>query len=351
MEIHQILPGIIKDDAIGNETLVLREYFRKLGYRSEIYAQYIQNGIDAYPYQKYKKRSSKNNILFYHYSMGSDITDFIEKLPDKIILLYHNQTPEKYFLGINDRYASLLHKGRNDLKKISKIAQWGIGVSEYNRLELIDAGFKRTEVLPLLLDYEKYSSKNEEIFTRYNDHYVNILFVGRIVPNKRQDELIKIFYYYQYINPNSRLFIIGRWEGFEKYYYKLKEMVAQLPLQNIIIPGCVSEKDLNAYYSIADVFLCMSEHEGFCVPLIECMHFNIPIIAYNATAIPYTLGNSGILVNKKDYCSIAELIDIIIQDEKLKKKIIENQRKRLNDFNIDGIKRKLEIIINNILEN
>lgn len=348
MEIHQILPNIIKGDAIGNETLLIRDILRELGFKSEIYAQNINDGIDAVPYFNYQKVSSRENILIYHYSIGSDITEFVEKLPDKMIILYHNLTPEKYFWGVNDYIAFLLHKGRSDLEKLSKIAEFGIADSEFNRLELEEAGFRRTAVLPLLLNFTKYAIKNEKIYKYYDDSSVNIVFVGRIAPNKCQEDLIKIFYYYKSINPKSRLFLIGSHLGFEGYYQKLQTLITQLSLPDVIMTGSVSDEDLNAYYSVSDIFLCMSEHEGFCVPLVESMYFDIPIIAYNAAAVPYTLGNSGILVNLKKHCEIAELIEMINNNDIVKQKIIEKQRQRLQIFKFDKMKEKLRIFLNEV---
>jgi L-malate glycosyltransferase len=351
MEIHQIVPNIKMGDAIGNETLFIRDLLREWGHRSDIYAHDIQFGTGAIPYLKYQKISSKDNILIYHYSLNSEMLNFIKQLPDKIVLIYHNQTPEKYFRGVNEEIADAIHNGRSDLKDLAKVVTLGLGDSEYNRQELEKSGFPKTDVLPILLNFEKYSLNNEKIVKKYDDGWVNILFVGRIVPNKRQDELIKIFYYYKKINPHSRLFIIGSSQGFEEYYMRLKELITQLSLQDVIMPGSICDNDLNAYYSLADVFICMSEHEGFCVPLIECMQFNIPIIAYNVTAIPDTLGESGILVNKKNYCEIAELVDRIIHDNNLKQRLIEKQQERLKAFEFNKITTKLKLLLNEVMSN
>jgi glycosyltransferase involved in cell wall biosynthesis len=349
MEIHQILPDIRKGDAIGNETLLIRDILREWGYNSEIYAQNIHPEIDAFHYIDYKKISSAGNILIYHYSIGSVISDFIKCLPDRIVIIYHNQTPEKYFWGVNDYIAGLLRKGKKDLKEFSKITRLGLCDSEFNRSELQDLGFPRTGLLPPVIDFKKYSLKNEKIFRLFDDQKINLLFVGRIAPNKRQDEIIKVFYYFKHIHHDSRLFLIGSSEGFEDYYQKLKEMIGQLSLTDVVIPGNVDDSDLNSYYSVADVFLCMSEHEGFCVPLVECMYFGIPIIANNATAIPDTLRDSGILINNKNYCEIAELINLILIDEKLRERLIKEQRETLKNYGYEKTKEKLKHYINQIL--
>jgi glycosyltransferase involved in cell wall biosynthesis len=243
----------------------------------------------------------------------------------------------------------LLQKGKKDLKEFSKIAILGLGDSEFNRRELQEMGFPRTALLPLVIDFGKYSLKNKEIIHWYGDKKINLLFVGRIAPNKRQDAIIRIFYYFKHIHPDSRLFLIGDYEGFEVYHQKLKEMIIQLSLTDVVMPGKVSDTDLNSYYSIADAFLCMSEHEGFCVPLLECMYFNVPIIANNSTAIPDTLGDSGILVNTKNYCEIAELINIIIHDENLHNRLIAKQRERLKNFGYEKSKERVKHYINKII--
>jgi len=351
MEIHQILPNITLGDAIGNETLLMREILREWGYKSDIYAQHIDPRIDAFHYLNYKRISSHTNVLIYHYSIGSDISDFIITLSDTIVILYHNMTPDKYFKEVNNQVADLLHKGRIELNKFANVAQLGIGDSEFNCLELKEAGFTDTDVLPLILNFDKYYSKNEEILSRFNDDWINLIFVGRIAPNKCQDDIIKIFDNFKKFHPNSRLFLIGNYEGFEEYYQKLNDLVLSLSLQDVFILGKLDDPDLNSYYSLADVFICMSEHEGFCIPLIEAMYFNVPIIAYNSTAVPYTLGKSGILVNKKNHSEIASLINIIISNSSLKNRLIVTQQKRLKEFTYEKTKIKFKQIIDEIIIN
>ncbi|PQV43138.1 glycosyltransferase [Methanohalophilus euhalobius] len=323
---------------------------REWGYESNIYAQNVHPEVNAKKYSEYKKISSQDNILIFHFSIGSDISDFIKELPDKKILFYHNMTPFEYFYGINETLVHLLRNGRNELRSLVNYIDLAIGDSEYNRLELQEMGFKKTDVMSLLLDFEKYKKPNEQLLKRYEDEYVNILFVGRIVPNKKQEDLIKIYYYYKSINPKSRLFLIGGYEGCETYYYFLQDLIRNLNLKGVHLLGKIDFHDLIAYYHLADVFLCMSEHEGFCVPLLESMNFGVPIIAYNSTAIPYTLGNTGILVNKKRYDEIAEMVHILIEDKKLKNSIIKKQKERLNDFEKEKIIHKFYDILHRMMK-
>jgi glycosyltransferase involved in cell wall biosynthesis len=162
------------------------------------------------------------------------------------------------------------------------------------------------------------------------------MFLGRIAPNKKQEDVIKTFYYYKkYMDPKARLFLVGSYEGMEIYYNALKLLVEQLDLEDVYFTGKVPFDQILAYYRVSDAFLCMSEHEGFCVPLIESMVFKVPIIAYNSSAIPYTLGDAGILINQKDYIAAAELLNKVIYDEQLRNRLIENGSRRLEHFSYE----------------
>lgn len=350
MEIHQILPTLSPGDAIGNEVLLIRDILRGWGYESEIFAQNVHKSIDcASFYMEHEKRSSETNILIYHLSIGSEVSKYVMKAPDKKIMIYHNITPPHFFYNINDNLAMALGAGRDELKLLADKVDVALGVSEYNRLELEKMGYHETEVLPLIIDLSKYDKYNKGLITKYDDGWTNILFVGRIAPNKKQEDIIKSFYYYKAINPRSRLFLVGGFNGCEVYYDQLQNLINKLGIQDIHLIGMVDFADLISYYMLADVFLCMSEHEGFSVPLIESMHFGIPIIAYNSTAVPYTMGGAGILVNKKCYSEIAEMINLVVTDDKFREKIITKQNIRIKDFSyektMDLLKYQLDKVI------
>ena len=235
------------------------------------------------------------------------------------IFAYHNITPPEYFKDTMTISGCICKRGRDELKNLTK-CNLSIGVSEYNRRELVEHGFdeRNSDVLPIFLHYNDYESVdlNDNLYNKFDDDFVNILFVGRIAPNKKIEDLIKTFYFYKKINPKSRLFIIGA-KFLNDYNRELTDFVGALKLRDVYFTDKVPLSDLKTYYELADIFLCMSEHEGFCVPLIESMYFGIPIIAYNSTAIPYTLEKSGILINKKDYPEIAELINLLVEDDKI----------------------------------
>lgn len=348
MEIHQILPTISPGDAIGNEVREIKRVLNEWGYKSEIYAQNIHPKINAKKYTEYKKVSSRENILIFHFSIGSEVSEFVAKLPDKKIMIYHNITPPEYFCGVNEALVNLLENGKKELRSLVDHIDLAVGVSEFNRLELQKMGFKNTDVLPIIVDFHEYSSPNEKLLSKYDDNFVNLLFVGRVTPHKRQEDIIKVFYYYKLINPKSRLFLAGSYEGCEVYSDYLKKLIQNLNLKDVYLLGKISFNDLISYYKLADVFICMSEHEGFCVPILESMYFEVPIIAYKSTAIPSTLENAGVLVNEKNYCEIAEMVNLLIEDEELRSTLVKKQKSRLDNFKREKIISQLESILSKV---
>lgn len=215
----------------------------------------------------------------------------------------------------------------------------------YNEKELKDFGFKNTGVFPILLNPDRYKVKTLKplqcLFQ--NDDFYNILFAGRITPNKRIEDVIKCFYFFKntYFE-DSRLFIIGNPSGFENYDRYLKNLAKQLELDDVYFTGKVDQDELVTYYTSADLFITMSEHEGFCVPILESFLFNLPVVAFNSTAIPDTMGDGGILVNKKNYKLIAGIMAEILTNKALRNGILKKQKIQLERFSPEKIKSSLK---------
>jgi len=356
IQIHQFHPSISFGDAVGNSILELKKIINELGFDSEIFAQYIHPDVNKIRrYSDYIKFSSPDNILILHYSIAynPEILNFFKNLPDKKILIYHNITPSEFFKGVNDTYEYYTNLGRIELRQMQNVVTIALGDSVYNENELKTYGFKRTDVLPIPVNFKKFGGEaSDEIKRKFSDNYVNILSVARISPNKKIEDIIRTFYVYKkFINPNSRLFLVGSTEGMDKYVDELKKLVLKLKLSDVNFIGHISDADLIAYYRLSNVFITMSEHEGFCVPLLESMYFKIPIIANNSSGIPYTLGNAGILINEKNPLLIAEIINLLIEDPVFREKVVQKQSRRLKDFDRDKIKEKLSSIITSVIQN
>ena len=352
MKINQILPAISYGDAVSSDAIEIQKLLRDLGYSSEIYSKYIHPKCSQYAKSLNDYKGNANNILLYHFSMaGMDVTDFVKSMPDSKALIYHNITPPEYFLKYDVNLSYMCSRGRDELKTMCEYFQLGIGDSEFNRLELERIGFKRTEVLPIVVDFDKYAKYDRKLVNGLlKDKFINFLFVGRIAPNKCQEDIIKVFYYYNtIINKNSRLYLVGD-KQIAGYVSELECLIRELDLsQKISLTGMVDNRTLAAYYKSSNIFLSMSEHEGFCVPLIEAMSFGIPVIAYASAGIPYTLEDAGILLHKKNYIEIAELINIIINNKMVLAKLLKRQYQRQQKLNKNLMRERLVNIISKIL--
>jgi len=347
MRVIQLLPGFAGGDAISNYALQLQAILRGWGHDSAIYCESRHIG----PTEEHLCRDCRllpapgdpSDITIYHYSIASPLTGLFRGLRGRRVLLYHNITPHTYFHGIHEEKAGALWKGREELKSLAGVPDLALGVSEFNPRELESLGFARTAVLPLILDRGRLSAEADAGFIeRFGDGATNILFVGRMAPNKRVEDLIKIFYCYRMtINPNSRLLLAGSLIGMDRYTSHLRSLISILDLPDVTFFNHVSDAEMHALYRTASAFLCMSEHEGFCIPLLEAMHFGVPVIAYAAAAIPETLAGTGVLVREKNPAAIAELIDRILGDAPLREAIVRRQLTRLPAFSTDAVAGRL----------
>lgn len=340
MKVHQIMPGCLYGDAIGNQAVRMRDLLREWGFDSQIYAEHRDTRWDdpGLDYRRY--RGSSDTLLIYHYSLASELTDFVKQLPDQLVVYYHNVTPAHFLAGYNPELAASLRHGREQLASL-RDAHYAIAASDYNRQEMLDIGFEQISVLPYFIYFDELLASAEskggrEVVARYgSDECVNLLFVGRIVPNKRQDDLIRMFgYYHRLVNPNSRLFLVGSDANAPGYRMELEILAEDLGLKEaVIFTGPVGlDQGLGGYFRAASVFVCLSEHEGFCVPLLEAMAFDLPVLAYKAAGVPYTLGYAGLMVNEKRYDVMGELVDLLASDSALRQRVVQQQRLRLRDF-------------------
>lgn len=353
MKIFQIVSDLSYGDAVSNDVFAVDDVLKEYGYDTEIYAGFysdkrIKKKIK--PINSIYNKISSEDVVIYHLCIGTEITDWFKKLNCIKILRYHNITPPEFFYGYNDKLIEITRFGRQSVFELAGNVDFAICDSEYNRQELIDCGFKNTCSVPVIIKFDDYRQKSsEEIIKRYNDDKKNILFVGRSAPNKKIEDIIIAFdYYKKNINNNCRLILIGS-DSVPSYTEKLEELINNLGTDDIIRPGHIKFDEILGFYKSADLFLCMSEHEGFCVPLLEAMYFDVPVIAYNAAAVPETLGKGGIVFKNKNFAKIGEIMNLILNDEKLKDIIIKNQRERLRDFEYDKVKKRFVESIREVL--
>lgn len=330
--IHQFLDALRYGDAVGNQALWIKGLLRKWGYDSEIYVNAWDREVEGecHFYQEYRAHTPSETGIIYHHCIGSDVTTYVRGLSEKKMLIYHNITPAHFFTPYSPTIARLCEEGRQDLASLSPFFSLAVGVSHYNARELETAGFVRTGVLPLPVP----SYNQGKIPVReWREEPFHLLSVGRLAPNKKQDDLLRLFHIYYRLNPHSQLTLVGAFDATDPYLQRLLALRKELELEGCVkLAGRVSQEELAAWYRSAHVFLSMSEHEGFGVPLVEAMHFGLPVLTYKAAAVPETLGGAGILFCEKRFAEIAELIELIRTDHSLRHRLVEKQRERAQDF-------------------
>ena len=346
MRIVQLLPTVSFGDAVSNDAAAIHRMIGEMGYEPEIYADNIDlrlREIAVRPFSRMKP-TEERDILIYHGSTGDGMNYLIPRLQGKKVIRYHNITPPSYFHGYSSEAETRCDNGYREIRRIAEAFAYGIADSDYNRIDMRKLGFRcPVDVCPIVIPWEDYDRESDSrvIDSWQGDGWTNLLFVGRIAPNKKQENLIRAFYEYHWrYNPRSRLFIVGNPAGMETYQGKLETYIHELGLEGLVIfTGQTSFPAILAYYRLADVFLCMSEHEGFCVPIAEAMYFGVPIVALRAAAVPETLGKGGLLLDSPDPVMTAAAVDRILRDDHLRGMLHEYQRVQLQNFQYDRIKR------------
>jgi glycosyltransferase involved in cell wall biosynthesis len=327
--VHQVLATLGYGDAIGHEVLGIQRVLRAAGYDSEIFVETADPRLEnlTYDYRDLVDASHSDNLLLHHFSIGSRASRVAYALPDRMALVYHNITPPEYFIGVHEQLVELCWKGRRELSAYVHRCELALGDSEFNRQELAALGFPRTGILPVVPDFSHLAGAPDwRVASRFDDEWTNLLFVGRVIPNKRIEDLVRIFHAYRTtINPRSRLLVVGSYGGFEKYLAMVQSVAARLSTPEVHFAGHVTNEELVAYYEVADLFLCASEHEGFCVPLIEAFHMGVPVVARATTAVPATLDGGGVLYEDSDPHHVASIVDAVLSDRGLRAQVIAAQ--------------------------
>ena len=356
MRIIQLLPTMSFGDAIGNDTIALKGAISDMGFQTEIYAENIDKRLPSGTAQKIEKlRSvSRDDIILYHKSTGTDLTFKIGDYDCRRIMVYHNITPPEFFRPYSIAATTLTEYGYEGVDFLKDKVDHVLADSAYNKSELVKMGYTcPIDVRPILIKFSDYEqAPDEEIMKKFGDGRHNLIFVGRIAPNKKQENVIRAFYQYKKLDPQARLILVGSYLGMENYYERLVRYTAALGLRDdVIFTGHIKFSEILAYYRTASAFVCMSEHEGFCVPLAEAMFFHVPIIAYDTSAISDTLGGSGVLLDSNDPVFVSRVIHRLMTDSELRSSVIEGQNRRLEDFSYEHIRDIFEKQLRGFIDN
>lgn len=345
MNIHQFATSLSYGDAISDEMLEIQRVLREKGLDSEIFIRYYEPRMAKYirDFREYKSFSSPDNVVIFHFSIGSPVSKMFFRIPDKKIMIYHNITPYNYFLDYHRILTRECYKGRLEIRLFVDKVDLALGDSEYNRQELEQLGYPNTGVLPLLLNLEKFDSSGDPVVRRiYDNGKWTVLFVGRVIPNKKFEDVIKVFAFYKkFFNPTSQLILAGDYRGMERYYFALQDLVDRLEIKDVHLTGHVDFRELVSYFKLADVYLSMSEHEGFGVPLLEAFYNRVPVVAYRAGAVEETMNGGGVLLAEKEYLQTAVILDKLHRDKVFREGIITHQLHALRKYSRGNVARIL----------
>ncbi|MEN8154163.1 MAG: glycosyltransferase family 4 protein [Acidobacteriota bacterium] len=352
MVIEQFLPAFHYGDATSNSAVALHEYFVSEGIESRLISLTTDKNIrdNVTLFSDYKL--IENSVKILHFAVPSLLTDFFRTAPGKKVLIYHNITPPSFFVNYSESLTKFTNTGRIYLESMKDIFDLSTGVSEYNCSELKNMGFRNVNVFPLIMKTEDYEKPhNKPYINLISGERKNILCVGRVAPNKKLEDAVKmLFYYKKYLSPSIRLIIAGNTRSVPKYFYAVRDLASRFYLtsEDIIFTGHIKFDEFLSVYKIADVFLSVSEHEGFCLPVMESFKLGVPVAAFDAGAIRETVGDGGIIFDTKNPEKVAGILEYIIENKEVREKMIVSGKKRFKRYSEEADPSKLLSMINSL---
>ena len=321
-----LTPTLISADAVSNDVLVMQRVLRERGHEVALFADNtnftngeVRPGLAAKSYLRDPK-----DVLIYHHSIGwSPGVEVMKTTSSRKIVKYHNVTPPEFFEGISEDHENLCRNGRSQLKDIvASQPDLYLAASAFNKGDLLASGSEphKTFVVPPFNQADKLQAceSDLELLDKYNDGSINLVTVGGVRPNKGHVALIEAFAtYYYHFNSHARLFIVGSESpAFSGYTRMLRDVIDSWAIDSrVVFAGQVSDESLKTYYLLSRALLMTSEHEGFCVPLVEAMALKVPIVAYASTAIPETAGDAALIWEERDPFLLAQSIDCLLRDD------------------------------------
>jgi glycosyltransferase involved in cell wall biosynthesis len=343
--IHQFIPTLNPRDASGTHTLLLRDILRKAGWRSDIYAEAIHDDLaaEAHKHWMYPEHAADGDVLIYQFSTSSAVAAFLAERHERLVLDFHNFTGPELFAGWEPHTEARAALAVEELAMLAPKAFLGLADIRFNEVALRRAGCRRTAVVPVLVDYQRVVTAPDgrvaaELAALQAGGGTDVLFVGRVVPSKAQHELVKALWAYRRLyDARARLHLVG---GTTSYGYRraLRGFVDDLGLSDAVrITGEVSDAALAAYFSAADVYLSLSEHEGFGVPLLEAMAAGVPVITRGVGAVADTVGDGALLLEGFDPSYVAAALHRVCTDDVLRGRLVAAGRRRLSAFELDSV--------------
>jgi glycosyltransferase involved in cell wall biosynthesis len=337
--VHQVVGALHSGDAVGGEALTIRRHLREAGFPSVIYAGWTDPRLsrEALPLAELGAADGPQTVWLYHFSPGSPAGERVLATRGALVVVYHNVTPARFFAGHSRAAERLALAARGDLAALVPRAALALAKSTFSLADLHAAGFPRVARFPFVHDPSRSRSPSAVFRRLYADGRKTVISVGRLAPNKRLEDVLRAFAVLQRrLVPRSRLLLVGD-RGLTSYVHALEVLSRDLRLQQVVFCGHVDDDDLQACFDLADVYVSLSEHEGYGVPLVEAMLAGVPVVARDAGAVAETLDGAGVLVDDPRPDLVAGLLDRLLLDAALRRKVVEGQdrvagRVRETDF-------------------
>lgn len=347
--IDQLMAGMVEGDATSRAALAMREALRAMGYMSEIYAlpEHVSPSIAAECLDLRAYRGREADVALHHYGIRSEATERFTACAAHKVLLYHNITPAGFYRGYDDALEQRLEDSRRRLKDVADACRGVWADSEYNAAELSALGVRDVKIFPLPFTAAPLDiAPDPSILARYRVPLTNLLFVGRIAPNKRLEDLLEAYaWYHDAINPRSRLLLVGSERSAPAYFTVLRMLASDLGVPNVCFEGFASPAGLAACYRLADLFACTSGHEGYCLPLLEAMYCGVPVVARRTGGTPEAMRNAGVLYDGLSARQLAELMHLVLSDPALHAEIGASQRARMQEVLRRDLAGELKVLL------
>jgi glycosyltransferase involved in cell wall biosynthesis len=350
--VHQVVPTLSPGDAVGGHTLAVRAALRGAGLRSEIFcddAPALRHEVR--PLDDLPDPASSRAALLYQCSIGNEVVDRLLARPEPLVVDYHNLTPMEHLLRWSPDMAHLVGWGRSQLDALAARSVLGIGDSAFNVADLVAAGFERVAVVPILLDVADLRHGDARPRPSAGRRW---LFVGRLVPNKAQHDLVLALAWYRAVHdPEAELHLVGG-DAAPAYTAALRDLVRELGLDGSVhLRGSLDDAALRREYTAADVFVCLSDHEGFCIPVLEAMANDLPVVAFGSSALPETVADGGLLLPAKDPALVAAAVHRLATDADLRATVVARGTARVASFDrahtvprlLDALRAALDLAI------
>ena len=354
--VHQFVPALLPRDATGDHTRALRDALRDAGWSSDIYVEAAHDELqhEARYFEEYPARAQPGDVLVYQLGTSSPVAEFLLGRDEPLVLDYHNVTPEPFYQGWEEHTATKVALARAQVVALAPHAVLGIADSAFNARELDALGCPATEVIPILVDLHGDAGVDAAERARLAaDHGTAtvLLFVGRISPNKGHQRLVEaLFVYRRLYDRDARLHLVGP-SVTPAYVEAVLAFADELGLAGAVRHGeDLTDAELAAWYEDADVFVCLSEHEGFCIPLLEAMRAGTPIVALDAGAVGETLAGAGILLPNSRPARVAAAVARVHHDGELAARLVAAGRRRLDEFAASRTQRRFVEVLASVAD-